>query len=452
MKRYPKSPIRLTACIATIVCAAAASNLAIATAEDKADATSPVSPPATEADIQSFDKVWETVRDNHWEKDYGGVDWDAAKAELRPKAVAARTRAEVRAVMNALIDKLGVSHFGIIPADAYDVMNESDDAEESSGTGGEAGMEIRLRDGKMTVSRVEKDSAAEKAGVKAGWTIEKIGKRSHDELLEAATKASSHGPMRLDTTIGILGEKGTRGAPGKVLNIKFKDAQGEIHEPAIELQKAEGSMVKFGHLPKMRVAFETQDLEQDVTYFAFNLFFDPPNVMTAFRAAVNKARETNGLVIDLRGNHGGIAGMTFGMASMFAEKAGKMGVMKMRKQEMTFPLIPQFEPYTGPVAVLIDECSISSAEILSGGLKDQKMARLFGTTTAGLALPSTVVKLPNGDALQYAFATYTSSSGDVLEGVGVSPDEEIAPSQDDLSKDGDPVLTRAVSWILEQKN
>ena len=101
--------------------------------------------------------------------------------------------------------------------------------------------------------------------------------------------------------------------------------------------------------------------------------------------------------------------------------------------------------------MLIDECSISSAEILSGGLKDQKMARLFGSTTAGLALPSTVVKLPNGDALQYAFATYTSASGDILEGVGVSPDEEISPGREELSKDNDPVLTRAVTWILEQK-
>ena len=80
------------------------------------------------------------------------------------------------------------------------------------------------------------------------------------------------------------------------------------------------------------------------------------------------------------------------------------------------------------------------------------MARLFGTTTAGLALPSTVVKLPNGDALQYAFATYTSSSGKVLEGVGVIPDEAISPSSDDLAKNNDPVLARAVEWIQEESS
>ena len=451
MKHNSKLRIILMAGIATFVCVSMVDNSVVVLAEEKTDTGKSAGTPATESDIESFDKVWETVRDNHWEKDYGGVDWDAARAELRPKVVEAKTRAEVRAILNELIEKLGVSHFGIIPADAYDVMNESDDDTEATGTGGEAGLEIRLRNGKMIVSRVEEGSAAEKAGVKTGWMVEQIGKRSHAELLEAATQASSHGPMRLDTTIGILGERGTRGAPGKTLKIKFKDQQGKIQQPEIKLQKADGSMVKFGHLPKMRVAFETRDLKQNVTYFSFNLFFDPPKVMTAFRAAVNKARGTNGLVIDLRGNHGGIAGMTFGMASMFAEEAGRMGVMKMRKQEMTFPLIPQLEPYTGPVAVLIDECSISSAEILSGGLKDQKMARLFGSTTAGLALPSTVVKLPNGDALQYAFATYTSASGDILEGVGVSPDEEISPGREELSKDNDPVLTRAVTWILEQK-
>ena len=415
-----------------------------------AEDNTPVKPAPTatdSSDIESFDKVWETVRDNHWEQDYGGIDWDLAKTELRPKVEQARTRAEVREIMAEMIGRLGVSHFGIIPGEAYDALNDDD---EDAGTGGEAGMEIRLRNGKITVARVTPGGSAEKAGVKPGWTIERIGKKDQAQLLEAAAKASDHGPMRMDTTVGLLGERGTRGEPGKSLAIEFKDLNGNAQTPEIVLAKAEGTMAKFGHLPKMRVVYETKQLEADVTYFAFNLFFDPPKVMTAFKAAVEQAKSSKGLVIDLRGNHGGIAGMTFGMASAFATESGKMGVMKMRKQEMVFPLFPTLEPYTGPVAVLIDECSISSAEILSGGMQDQKMARLFGTTTAGLALPSTVIKLPNGDALQYAFATYTSSTGKVLEGVGVIPDESIAPTSDELSKNSDPVLARAVQWIQEQ--
>ena len=284
-----------------------------------------------------------------------------------------------------------------------------------------------------------------------GWTLHKVSGKTHNELLESATQASSTGPDRLDTTVGLIGERINRGAPGKTRTMEFKDFDGNVQSVDIVMTKADGQMKKFGHLPAMRVAYEIRQLPEDVTYFSFNLFFDPPNVMPAFREAVEQARGSKGLVIDLRGNHGGIAGMTFGMASAFATEAGKMGVMKMRSQEMTFPLFPPVEPYTGPVAVLIDECSISSAEIMSGGMQDKGLARLFGTTTAGLALPSTVVKLPNGDRLQYAFATYTSASGKVLEGVGVVPDEQIAPGPQELKENRDPVLARAVEWIQEQQ-
>ena len=126
--------------------------------------------------------------------------------------------------------------------------------------------------------------------------------------------------------------------------------------------------------------------------------------------------------------------------------------MKTRDSELRFPVFPQLEPYTGPVAVLIDECSISSAEILSGGLQDLGMARVFGNQTAGLALPSTVEQLPNGDRLQYAFANYTSDSGKSLEGVGVEPDVLLIPSQSDFRESKDPVLSEALRWILEQKS
>lgn len=419
------------------------------TANGQTVATEVDAPATDNLNLASFDKVWETVRDNHWEEDFGGVDWDQARRDLRPKAAAATTAAEARDVMNELIGRLKVSHFGIIPVDAYAAISEGQD--EATGTGGEAGLTIRLRNNLLTVASVETGSSADQAGVLPGWTLHKVSGKTHNELLESATQASSTGPDRLDTTVGLIGERINRGAPGKTRTMEFKDFDGNVQSVDIVMTKADGQMKKFGHLPAMRVAYETRQLPEDVTYFSFNLFFDPPNVMPAFREAVEQARGSKGLVIDLRGNHGGIAGMTFGMASAFATEAGKMGVMKMRSQEMTFPLFPPVEPYTGPVAVLIDECSISSAEIMSGGMQDKGLARLFGTTTAGLALPSTVVKLPNGDRLQYAFATYTSASGKVLEGVGVVPDEQIAPGPQELKENRDPVLARAVEWIQEQQ-
>jgi copper oxidase (laccase) domain-containing protein len=66
--------------------------------------------------LETFDAVWTIVRDTHFDKTFNGVDWDAAKAEFRPKAAAATTTADLRAVVRSMLARLGQSHFSILPA------------------------------------------------------------------------------------------------------------------------------------------------------------------------------------------------------------------------------------------------------------------------------------------------------------------------------------------------
>ena len=429
----------------------------LAVAEEGSQAGGPVVVEATDQDLAAFDEVWQTIRDSHWDPELGGVDWDAAKAELRPKAVAAKTRAEVRQIMRQMIGRLEQSHFGVIPSEAYSVVEEGsdDDAveepeEKGRKRGGQAGIHIRLRDGQLMVVRVDSHSGAAEVGVQPGWTIRRIAKRTQDEILKAAKEATEHGPTRLNTIVGMMGERRTRGAPGKELEIEFRDFDEQTHSLRIPILPSGGEEIQFANLPPMRVSFQKRILSQDIVYFSFNLFLDPVRIMPAFREAVRDARSGRGLIIDLRGNYGGIGAMTFGMASEFARKQGALGVMRMRGQELKFPVFPQLDPYTGSVAVLVDECSASSAEVLAGGLKDLRLARIFGSRTAGLALPSKIKRLSNGDALQCAIANYTSASGKSLEGVGVTPDEVVAETQDAFRSTADPVLQTAIEWILSQ--
>ena len=99
----------------------------------------------------------------------------------------------------------------------------------------------------------------------------------------------------------------------------------------------------------------------------------------------------------------------------------------------------------------MDGCSGSTAEILAGGLKDMHRARIFGTRTAGAALPSIIEKLPNGDGFQYAVANYISQGGQPLEGIGVIPDEEVRLTRRGLLDGQDAVLDAALDWIAKQK-
>ena len=67
-----------------------------------------------------------------------------------------------------------------------------------------------------------------------------------------------------------------------------------------------------------------------------------------------------------------------------------------------------------------------------------------------MALPSLIDKLPNGDRFQYAFATYVDAKDRTLEGDGVTPDEKVTLSKDDLLSGKDAVLEAAIKWIAKE--
>jgi len=145
--------------------------------------------------------------------------------------------------------------------------------------------------------------------------------------------------------------------------------------------------------------------------------------------------------------------MAMGLAGWFTSQSGlRLGTMYLRSTSLKFAVFPRAEPFRGPLAVLVDGCSASTAEIFAGGMQDLKRARVFGTHTAGAALPSWFTKLPNGDGFQYAVANYISEGGKPLEGVGVTPDQEVKLTRHQLLEGQDPALDAAVSWIHGQKD
>jgi carboxyl-terminal processing protease len=241
------------------------------------------------------------------------------------------------------------------------------------------------------------------------------------------------------------------GNVGESLPVVLLDGQDKEHALDLDLVASPGKRFTLGNLPCVRVWQESRTLDNGAGYFAFNYFLGIPEVMPAYNKAMAGFLDAPGMIIDLRGNPGGLGAMAMGMSGWFvAERGHQLGVMIMRTGEINFAINPRAQIYEGPVAVLIDEVSASTAEIMAGGLQDLGRARLFGTTSAGAALPSVIEKLPNGDGFQYAIADYISDGGKQLEGNGVSPDQPVAVNYEDLLKDGDPVLKAAMAWIDAQ--
>ena len=156
--------------------------------------------------------------------------------------------------------------------------------------------------------------------------------------------------------------------------------------------------------------------------------------------------------LDVRGNVGGIVMMVPGIAGYFIDERGQtMGTLKTRDSTLRLAVFPRSVQYAGPLAVLTDSCSVSAAELLSGGLQGLGRARIFGTATAGEALPAQFLRLPNGDTFLFVFADYTTADGKRLEGGGVIPDEPVAYDQGRLLAGEDPMLNAAARWVAAQK-
>ena len=400
-----------------------------------------ITPAQKAANLESFEIVWQTVRDHHPDPKLNGLDWQAVHDQTKPLIEKARSMNEVRDALRSMLARLDSSHYSIIPGDAYASIDSG-----SAAGDGSPGFETAVIDGKAVVTRVDAGSPAARAGIKPGAVIADIDGAKVDSMLNAfdQTKPESHALAARSIRRRLLGPENTAVA------VDIVGPNGTPQHVQLPRATPPGDLVTFANLPPMRVIFESRALDSGPGYIRLNVFLDPAKVMPEFEAALKRFDGAPGVILDLRGNPGGIGVMAMGIAGFFIDQDGlKLGEMKMREMNIRFAVFPRPHTFRGKLAILVDESSASTSEILAQGLRDLGRARIFGTRTAGAALPSDIIRLPNGDGFQYAQASYVSEKGRVLEGNGVMPDEEVRQTEADLKSGRDPVLNAAVRWVVE---
>ena len=396
--------------------------------------------------IQSFEYVWATIRDKHWQVKPGGLDWQAIHDEFRPKIEAADSMDSARAVLNEMLGRLHQTHFGIVPSDLYSNVDAAASGDSSTG------IDVRVIGPRALVTSVDRDSSAFVQGVRPGWEILKISGFDLAPVVAKLNETYSGSSLRdlmLRRTI-LARLAGDGAAP---VQVEFMDGDGERVGRSLAQERVKGDWVQFGYLSPMHVTFHSSRVgDGRIGYVAFNVFLDAQRLMTSFGDAVQACEKCEGFIIDLRGNPGGIPVMAMGMAGWFISQPNqKLGTLYMRDTTLNFVVNPRLNTFAGPLAILVDGTSASTSEIMAEGLKDLGRARVFGTRTAAAALPSLFEKLPDGDGFQYAIANYISEGGKPLEGLGVTPDVVAPITREALLAGKDPPLDAAVVWIERQK-
>jgi carboxyl-terminal processing protease len=267
------------------------------------------------------------------------------------------------------------------------------------------------------------------------------------ERLQKASAVLGESPW-LEGHLQGLVEASLEGMVGEPLHIRFADTEGKHHDLELTLGQKPGLKFEVGNLPGHYVSIETARPSEGVGYISLSQFSAPGYVMPRFNEAVQELGDCRGIILDLRGNSGGMATMVIGVARWFLSgEARDLGTAITRDTSLRFLVPSRPNAYPGQIAILIDGGSGSGSEVLAGGLQAIGRARVFGSRSMGAVLASAIVELPNGDCLQYAFADFVDPHGARLEGIGVRPDVEVRPTQAQLATGEDPVIEAAIHWI-----
>jgi carboxyl-terminal processing protease len=395
--------------------------------------------PATDLRQETFDIVWRTVRDNHFDPTFGGLDWDKARQQYEPRVSAVKSDAELYALLQQMLGELRQSHFHIIPPEAI-IHSESKVPQE-----GGIGLDIRFIDNQAVITRVEPGSRAASAGLRPGFIIKKVDDSAIEQVIERFSKSKeSPAVARLYMIRNVLAR--IKGKPETTVRITYLDGRDRLREATITRERLKGEMSPpLGNFSSQYTEFESKRLANGVGYIRFNIFVIM--VMDKIRAAIQEMKDAPGIIIDLRGNPGGVGAMASGIAGMLETKQASLGVMKTRTYQMNFVALPQSDAYRGPVVILIDGASASTSEIFAAGMQELGRAIVVGERSMGAALPSVFTKLPTGALLQYAIADFKTPKGVLIEGRGVIPDREVNLTRRTLLEGRDLQLEAAIGQI-----
>ncbi len=349
-----------------------------------------------------FDKTWKIIKKSYYDTDMNEQDWYRWKAHYQGKI---KTEDDAYVAINTMLASLNDPYSKFLSKKEFAELNTSI-ASKITGIG----VNIFSNAGKITILNVIEGTPAYSVGLKNGDIIYSVNKKEVSGMTIADVAGLVRGPENSMVEVTVL-----RDNKKLTKNIKRKE---------IKIKTVKSSIDKnIGYIQIMSFIGSTTSNE--------------------FLEALEKTEKTDGLILDLRGNPGGLLPNAVFIANLFIPEGKIVSVVGRNgfKQDLS----AQKTNFTvnKPVVVLIDHSSASASEILSGALKDYKKAKLVGTTTYGKGMVQEVLALPNETGLNLTIAKYLTPNGTDINKKGISPDVNVELTLDDLKKNQDSQLLMA---------
>lgn len=423
--------------------------------------------PVRERREKTFELVWRTVNEENFDPSFGGVNWLAVYSRYSSRVARLTTDQELYILLQQMLDEIPQSHFAIIPPDRIpkikpkkrlttkaadkgvegtETLTDEEEAESDNNVATQMlngiGIDVRILNGQIVITSVAADSPAAKVGLRPGYLLKSVDDIPLWNIPPGVDiPPELHMRIRQRILVDYLG-----GEPGTAVYLSYLDEENKEHQVTIKRERLKGTLSQsLGNLPPLYTELESKRLKDKIGYLRFTVF--TPQLAEKICGAIKSMRDAPGLVIDLRGNPGGVMGVASGVVGLLTNKTGLIGILRLRSGSIPIPSFPQRSSYSGPMVVLIDRLSGSTAEVMAADLQETGRALIVGERSAGEVLGANIIKLPTGALFEYARAGFKTGRGATLEGKGVVPDVEKRLDRNSLLKGEDNQLQEAIRQI-----
>lgn len=286
----------------------------------------------------------------------------------------------VEGAITGMLEELD-PHSAYIGAEEMKGVQESFDGE-FSGIGVEFNV---LRDTVIVVNTI------------AGGPAERVGVRANDRIVRIDT-LSSVGMGRADVPKYLRGKTGTK----VEIDVVRHGTPGQLH-----------FVIVRDKIP-LNTVDASYKVADDIGYIKVNRF--GRTTMEEFTEAFRKLGKPGGLILDLRGNGGGLLEQAIEMAGFFLPRGAVIVSTEGRAvPASSFRAQNNGEDLKGRLVVLIDESSASASEIVAGAVQDWDRGVVVGRPSFGKGLVQRQIGLPDGSAVRITVARYHTPSGRVIQ-------------------------------------
>lgn len=332
-----------------------------------------------------FDKTWRVISREYYEPTLNHQNWYRWKEHYRNKI---KTDEDARIAIDTMIASLNEPYTRFMPQKDFEDLTTSITSKIYG-----IGVNIYSNAGKIEIFNVMPATPADFAQLKQGDIITAVNGKDISGMNVSDVAAIVRGPENSVVELTILRNN-------KKLTKKIKRKEIKI--------KSVKSSVLDNHIGYIQI-----------------LSFMSGTTPNEFLEALENTKNTDSLILDLRGNTGGLLDNAVFIADMFINNGTIVDIIYRNGYKKSIKAQDEHFGLQKPVVVLVNGASASASEILSGALKDTHKATLVGRKTFGKGLVQKVVPLPNQTGVNVTIARYLTPNGTDINKLGIKPDIEV---------------------------